>query len=250
MPRAAIGHLRRERAWSSPAAITTCRRHVQHFHDADTSCPAFAGFALNSGPGGHLRRLPRKRKPRDVEEACMARTSPPAIRRAACTDCHSEHRIEGSRHVAARFPSICSKCHASERLNTNTTCPPTACRPSFKATTGWPTNTARPSPPTAPVATGSADPAVQRRALDHQFGAPRRDLRQMPSGRDRQFCRGQDPRGRAGRRENSRQHDTHGELINWWVRRPYLGLIVGVIGGPCILTTSSLFWPQEAGRHP
>src|SRR5262249_7110994 len=41
-----------------------------------------------------------------------------------CTDCHSEHKIEGLKGSVARVSEqMCSKCHASERINTKYSLP-------------------------------------------------------------------------------------------------------------------------------
>ena len=58
---------------------------------------------------------------RDVMESVHGKAVAAGRRDAAtCTDCHSEHKIEALRGSSSLKISqdICSKCHASERLNT------------------------------------------------------------------------------------------------------------------------------------
>ncbi|HLP77585.1 MAG TPA: hypothetical protein VK327_11795, partial [Candidatus Paceibacterota bacterium] len=57
----------------------------------------------------------------DVSESVHGKATAAGKRDApACTDCHSEHKIEALRNSSALKISeeVCSKCHASERLNT------------------------------------------------------------------------------------------------------------------------------------
>src|SRR6266446_6334862 len=52
-----------------------------------------------------------------------------------CTDCHSEHKIEGLTTSSSLKISVevCSKCHASERMNTKYNLPPDRAKTFFES---------------------------------------------------------------------------------------------------------------------
>ena len=80
----------------------------------------FTGFAAALFPsGGDLRSVPRRRSPGlGVERAWPAMAA--GVRDApTCTDCHSEHKIAALKNASPEVSAeVCSRCHASERLNT------------------------------------------------------------------------------------------------------------------------------------
>lgn len=56
----------------------------------------------------------------DVQASVHGKAAAKGLREApTCTDCHSEHKIEGLKGSEAKVTQqMCSKCHASERINT------------------------------------------------------------------------------------------------------------------------------------
>ncbi len=147
-----------------------------------------------------------------------------------CTDCHSEHQIEGLAGGAARKISadVCSRCHASERLNTKYNLPSDRVRTFFDSYHGLASSYGstlaancaschgyhKILPSTDPDSTIHASQLVATCGACHP-GANEKfslskihvDLSAATSG------------------------DDVGSQVNWWVRKIYLLLIIGTIGG-------------------
>jgi formate dehydrogenase gamma subunit len=146
-----------------------------------------------------------------------------------CTDCHSEHKIEELKSSSPLKISadICSKCHASERLNTKYNLPADRVKTFFESYHGLAAQYGSTLAANCASCHGvhkilpSADPrsTIYRTNLVVTCGK----------------CH-------PGATENFAQSKIHvnaesaasgletGERINWWVRRIYLLLIVGTIG--------------------
>jgi formate dehydrogenase gamma subunit len=146
-----------------------------------------------------------------------------------CTDCHSEHKIEA---LTASSPlkvstEVCSKCHASERLNTKYKLPPDRVKTFFESYHGlaaqYGSTTAancsschgyhRVLPSSDPASTIHKDHLVQTCGKCHP-------------GATANFAQSKVHVDAASEKASS---DLGGK-INWWVRRVYLGLIGLVIG--------------------
>ena len=169
---------------------------------------------------------------KDVEQSVHGKAVAAGHREApTCTDCHSEHKITGLRGGASKevATEVCSTCHASERLNTKYNLPPDRVKTFFDSYHGL--------------------AAQYGSTLAANCGSCHGVHKILPS---------QDPQssiyvtnlvatcGRChpGATENFAQSKVHvdiaaassdgngmGGKINWWVRRVYLVLIVGTIGG-------------------
>jgi formate dehydrogenase gamma subunit len=61
----------------------------------------------------------------DLQASVHGKATAKGVREApTCTDCHSEHKIEGLKGASAKLAGeMCSKCHASERINTKYSLP-------------------------------------------------------------------------------------------------------------------------------
>jgi formate dehydrogenase gamma subunit len=146
-----------------------------------------------------------------------------------CIDCHSEHKIEALKTTSPLTVSaeICSKCHASERLNTKYKLPADRVKTFFESYHG--------------LASQFGSTLAANCASCHGYH------RILPSSDARstihkdhlvQTCGQCHP----GANANFAQSKVHvdaasaraaadlGGKINWWVRRIYLALIVSVIG--------------------
>ncbi len=156
-----------------------------------------------------------------------------------CLDCHAEHRIEDLRTVSAGklAERICSRCHASERLNTKYRLPGDRVRTFMESYHG----------------------------LASQYGSTRAANCASCHGVHR-ILRSTDPRssiyptnlvatcgkchpGATANFAASRVHPDAtasdlGSRVNFWVRRVYLGLIFGTIG--LMATHHFLSWRRRA----
>lgn len=146
-----------------------------------------------------------------------------------CTECHSEHKIEALKTTSPLKISaeICSKCHASERLNTKFKLPPDRVKTFFESYHGLAAqygstlaaNCAschgyhRILPSSDPHSTIHKDHLVQTCGKCHP-------------GANANFAQSKVHVDAASAKASS---DLGGK-INWWVRRIYLGTIAVVIG--------------------
>lgn len=168
---------------------------------------------------------------RDVEESVHGKAVARGHREApTCTDCHSEHRIEGLKasspdHISA---DVCSNCHSSERLNTKYNLPGDRVRTFMDSYHGLASKYGS----TLAANCGSCHgyhrvlPSSDPRSTIHKTNLV-------------QTCGKCHP----GASENFAQSTVHvdpsvaaangdvGQTVNWWVRRIYLVLIFGTIGG-------------------
>lgn len=146
-----------------------------------------------------------------------------------CTDCHSEHKIEALKATSSLKISaeICSKCHASERLNTKFKLPSDRVKTFFESYHGLAAqygstlaaNCAschgyhRILPSSDPHSTIHKDHLVETCGTCHP-------------GANANFAQSKVHVDAASAKAGS---DLGGK-INWWVRRIYLATIVAVIG--------------------
>jgi formate dehydrogenase gamma subunit len=167
---------------------------------------------------------------KDVKESVHGRATAAGYREApVCTDCHSEHKIEGLKSDSPLRISIevCSQCHASERLNTKYNMPADRVKTFFESYHGLAAQYGSTTAANCASCHGihkilpSTDPrsSIYRTNLVATCGK----------------CH-------PGATENFAQSKVHvdtattnagtsvGEQINRWVRRIYLVLIAGTIG--------------------
>ncbi len=148
-----------------------------------------------------------------------------------CTDCHSEHKIE---RLQGRSPldisrEVCSKCHASERLNTRYNLPRDRVKTFFESYHGLAAQYG--STVTADCASchgvhkilPSSDPrsTVNPMHLVETCG-------KCHPGATENFASG---KVHVAAAQAINASSSASDRINWWVRRVYLVLIVVVVGG-------------------
>lgn len=148
-----------------------------------------------------------------------------------CTDCHSEHKIESLTHGSSRKISedVCSRCHASERLNTKYNLPGDRVRTFFDSYHGLASQYGSTLAANCGSCHGyhkvlpSTDPAstIHKNNLVETCG-------KCHPGATEQFALSKMHVNLTG--ELRRDGDI-GLQVNWWVRKIYLVLIIGTIGG-------------------
>jgi len=148
-----------------------------------------------------------------------------------CTDCHSEHKIEGLAGGGARKASadVCSRCHASERLNTKYNLPADRVRTFFDSYHG--------------LASSYGSTLAANCASCHGYHKilPSTDPNSMVHTSQLVATCGACHPGANEKFSLSKIHvdlsadqsstTDLGSQVNWWVRKIYLILIVGTIGG-------------------
>jgi formate dehydrogenase gamma subunit len=148
---------------------------------------------------------------------------------ATCTDCHSEHKIESLRESSSLKISrdICSKCHASERLNTKYNLPSDRVKTFFDSYHGL------------AAQNGSTRAANCGSCHGFHLVLPSSDPRSSIFKDNLAATCGKCHVGASANFARSQVHvdldgagagAQLGERINWWVRKIYLALIFTVIG--------------------
>jgi formate dehydrogenase gamma subunit len=167
---------------------------------------------------------------KDVEASVHGKAVASGHREApTCTDCHSEHRISGLKTSSTLQISldVCSKCHASERMNTKYNLPPDRVKTFFESYHGLAAQYG------STLAANCASCHGVHKIL------PSSDPRSTIYVTNLVVTCGKCHPGASENFVRSKVHvDTEaanlgggtGEQINWWVRRIYLVLIVGTIG--------------------
>lgn len=148
-----------------------------------------------------------------------------------CTDCHSEHKIESlatgsSRHISE---DVCSRCHASERLNTKYNLPADRVSTFFESYHGLASQYGSTLAANCGSCHGyhkvlpSTDPAstIHPNNLVTTCG-------KCHPGATAQFALSKMHVNLTGALKHT---DDVGSQVNWWVRKVYLLLIIGTIGG-------------------
>lgn len=146
-----------------------------------------------------------------------------------CTDCHSEHKIEALKATSPLKVSteVCSKCHASERLNTKYKLPPDRVKTFFESYHGLAAQYGSTTAANCASCHGyhrvlpSSDPAstIHKNHLVETCG-------KCHPGATANFAQS---KVHVDAASVSAASDVGGK-VNWWVRRIYLGLIVLVVG--------------------
>ncbi|MGC3961688.1 MAG: cytochrome b/b6 domain-containing protein [Verrucomicrobiota bacterium] len=148
-----------------------------------------------------------------------------------CTDCHSEHKIESLAKGTSRKISedVCSRCHASERLNTKYNLPGDRVRTFFESYHGLASQYGSTLAANCGSCHGyhkvlpSTDPAstIHKNNLVTTCG-------KCHPGATEQFALSKMHVNLTG---ELRRDDDVGSQVNWWVRKIYLVLIIGTISG-------------------
>jgi formate dehydrogenase gamma subunit len=146
-----------------------------------------------------------------------------------CTDCHSEHKIEGLKTSSPLkiASEVCSKCHASERLNTKYNLPADRVRTFFESYHGLAAQYGSTRAANCRSCHGyhkilpSKDPAstIHQSHLVETCG-------KCHPGANEKFAFGKVHIDNSAAESSS----GFGNQVNWWVRKAYLVLIFAVIG--------------------
>ncbi len=167
---------------------------------------------------------------KDVEESVHGKAVARGYREApTCTDCHSEHKIQGLKSSSPMKISadVCSNCHASERLNTKYDLPADRVKTFFESYHGLAAQYG------STVAANCASCHGVHKIL------PSTDPRSTIYVTNLVVTCGKCHPGATENFAQSKVHlsaeaasatDSIGTKINYWVRRVYLVLIVGTIG--------------------
>ncbi len=158
----------------------------------------------------------------------------------SCLDCHFEHRIEPLKTASPLLiaQEVCSRCHASERMNTKFNLPTDRVTTFFASYHGL------------AVQFGSARAANCASCHGVHLILPSSDPRSMVNQKNLVQTCGKCHPGATANFAGGKVHvdDTKeadvGSFINRWVRRIYKGLIILVIGG--MLVHNGLAWRVKA----
>ncbi|MCX7868002.1 cytochrome b/b6 domain-containing protein [Limisphaera sp. VF-2] len=168
-----------------------------------------------------------------------------------CTDCHSEHRIETLRGAAPQYIArdVCSRCHASERINTKFRLPSDRVETFFQSYHGLAAQYGLPVAANCGSCHGyhKVLPSTDPESSIHPANLVR-TCGQCHPGATEKFALSRvhvDVRGVRGGPDV-------GSRINWWVRRIYLVLIACTVGA-MLMHNGLLFWRKLCHRlrgHP
>lgn len=163
-----------------------------------------------------------------------------------CTDCHSEHKIESLTGDSGRKISgeVCSRCHASERLNTKYNLPADRVRTFFDSYHGLASSYGSTLAANCASCHGfhrilpSSDPAstIHKSHLVETCG-------KCHPGANEKFALSKIHVDLAA----EKSAPDVGSTINWWVRKIYLLMIVGVIGA--MLAHNFLLLVKKVSAH-
>jgi formate dehydrogenase gamma subunit len=163
-----------------------------------------------------------------------------------CTGCHSEHKIRALKHEPSLAIShdVCSKCHASERLNTKYNLPADRVKTFFASYHGLAAQYGSTRAANCGSCHGvhkilsSTDP----RSTIYKANLPA-TCGQCHPGATANFSQGKIHVDSAAAEVGGNL----GERINWWVRKIYLGLIFSVIG--LMAAHNALLFGRKAARR-
>ena len=190
------------------------------------------------------------RAAKDVEQSVHGQAVAAGHRDApTCTDCHSEHQIESLKSSSPLQISvdICSKCHASERLNTKYNLPPDRVKTFFESYHGLAAQYGSTLAANCASCHGyhkilpSSDPrsTIHKDHLVETCG-------KCHPGASENFAESKVHVDVAAA-SSANGGDGVGLQINWWVRRIYLALIFGVVGA-MFVHNALLFVKKVAAR--
>lgn len=184
---------------------------------------------------------------KDLAQSVHGKAAAAGVRDApTCTDCHSEHKIAALSTSANQRVSAdaCSRCHASERLNTKYNLPADRVRTFFESYHGLAScygstlaaNCAschgyhKILPSTDPASTINAAHLVETCGKCHPGATEKFALSKIHMDL-----------------EAERSATDLGTQINWWVRKIYLLLIFGTIGA--MLVHNGLLFLKKVSAH-
>jgi formate dehydrogenase gamma subunit len=166
-----------------------------------------------------------------------------------CTDCHFEHKIQALKNASSLRISaeVCSKCHASERMNTKYNLPHDRVRTFFESYHGLASQYGSTLAANCGSCHGyhkilpSSDPdsTINKAHLVATCG-------KCHPGANEKFAFGK-IHVDAASTASGNGNDGPGGRINWWVRRIYLVLIFGTIGA--MLLHNGLLYCKKVSAH-
>lgn len=161
---------------------------------------------------------------------------------ATCLDCHSEHATESLKGASGRKISeqICSRCHRSERINTKFRLPKDRVETFFESYHGLASQFGSTRAANCASCHGYhlVLPSTDERSMIHPDNLVR-TCGECHPGATAKFVAGKI-------HQNGGRPDDLGGLVNLWVKRVYLGLIVGTIG--FMLMHNGLLWWRKFRR--
>jgi formate dehydrogenase gamma subunit len=184
---------------------------------------------------------------RDVAASVHGQATAAGKREApTCTDCHSEHRIEAVKDLSGLKISteVCSKCHASQRLNTKFNLPQDRVKTFFESYHGLASQYGSTLAANCGSCHGahkilpSTDP---RSTISH--GHLVETCGKCHPGANEKFAFGKIHVDLSAANQGA---DFAGQ-INWWVRRIYLALIFGVVGA--MFLHNALVFYRKVAAH-
>jgi formate dehydrogenase gamma subunit len=162
---------------------------------------------------------------------------------ATCLDCHSEHATESLKGATGRKISeqICSKCHRSERINTKFRLPKDRVETFFESYHGLASQFGSTRAANCASCHGYhlVLPSAEPRSMIHPDNLLK-TCGECHAGATAKFVSGRI-------HENGGRPDELGGLVNIWVKRIYLGLIVATIG--FMLAHNGLLWFRKFRRY-
>ena len=185
---------------------------------------------------------------KDFAESVHGKALVAGVRDApTCTDCHSEHNIKSLAGDSSRKISedVCSRCHASERLNTKYNLPADRVRTFFDSYHG--------------LANSYGSTLAANCASCHGYHKilPSTDTSSTIHKNNLVTTCGKCHPGANEKFSLSKIHvdlsatksstSDLGSQVNWWVRKIYLVLIVGTIGG--MLAHNFLLFVKKVAAH-
>jgi formate dehydrogenase gamma subunit len=184
---------------------------------------------------------------RDVQASVHGKAIAAGKRDApTCTDCHSEHKIEGLKAASNLKISqeICGRCHASERLNTKYNLPQDRVKTFFNSYHGLAAQYGSTMAANCGSCHGyhkilaSSDPnsTINKAHLVETCG-------KCHPGANEKFALGKIHVDIAA----ARSAPDFSSEVNWWVRRVYLALIFLTIGG--MLIHNGLLFYKKVSAH-
>jgi formate dehydrogenase gamma subunit len=184
---------------------------------------------------------------KDLAQSVHGKAAAAGVRDApTCTDCHSEHKIEAlSMHSSRRISEdVCSRCHASERLNTKYNLPADRVKTFFDSYHGLASsygstlaaNCASCHGYHKVLASSNPDSTINAAHLVETCG-------KCHPGANEKFSLSKIHMDLT----TKKSAPDLGTQINWWVRKIYLLLIFGVVGA--MFVHNGLLFLKKVSAH-
>ena len=168
---------------------------------------------------------------KDVMESSHGQAMARGVKEApSCTDCHSDHKLEALKGAATLkiTEEVCSRCHASARMNSKLNLPTNRVSTFFDSYHG--------------LSAKLGSPTAANCASCHGFhkilpsSDPKSSVHPDNLVNTCQKCHpGANEKFSIGRiHQEGNETATLGDRVNTWVKRSYIGLILAVVGGMAV----------------